>query len=152
MKLSRASVYAFYGLAHVAGQPAGRYVPLSEIHERYGVPEKHLAKIFQVLVKAGILDSARGVNGGFALAKPANKISPLDVVEAIEGRINDAGCLLLQQGCTSYGACRINAVWRRAQHAMLTVLRKSTLADMVDDAKPATRLSLARLSGEPRGR
>src|SRR6266542_1552707 len=129
MKLSRASVYAFYGLAHIAGQPERRFVPLSEIHERYGVPEKHLAKIFQVLVRARILESARGVNGGFTLAKPANKISPLDVVDALEGPIDDAGCLLLQQGCATHGACRINAVWRRAQDAMLTVLRRATLAD-----------------------
>jgi Rrf2 family protein len=152
MKLSRASVYAFYGLAHIAGQPAGRYVPLSEIHQRYGVPEKHLAKIFQGLVRAGILDSARGVNGGFALARPANRISPLDVIQVIEGPIADVGCLLLNQGCRTHGACRINAVWHRAQHAMLAVLRESTLADMVEEVKPARRLSLAKLTVAPRGR
>ncbi|MGD0674583.1 MAG: Rrf2 family transcriptional regulator [Polyangiaceae bacterium] len=135
MKLSRASVYAFYGLTVLAEKADGGYVPLSEIHERYGVPEKHLAKIFQVLVKAGILESARGVNGGFALARPATTISPLDVVKAIEGPIDEAGCLLLQEKCASDGVCRINAVWRRAQHAMLTVLRQATLADMVGDPK-----------------
>jgi Rrf2 family protein len=135
MKLSRASVYAFYGLAYIAGQPEGRYVPLSEICERYEVPEKHLAKIFQVLVKASLLESARGVNGGFALARPAAKISPLEVVQAIEGPIDEGGCLLLQEKCASHGACRINAVWRRAQHAMLSVLRQSTLADMVEDPR-----------------
>ena len=133
MRLSRASVYAFYGLTHIASQPQGRCVPLSEIHERYGVPEKHLAKIFQVLVRAGLLESTRGVRGGFALTRPAEKICPLDVVQALEGPIDEAGCLLLAEKCPSHGVCRINAVWRRAQHAMLRVLRQSTLADMVED-------------------
>jgi Rrf2 family protein len=144
MKLSRASVYAFYGLVYIARQPEGRYVPLSAIHERHGVPEKHLAKIFQVLVKAGILESARGVNGGFALAKAASKISPLDVVQAIEGPIDESGCLLLEERCASHGACQINAVWRRAQHAMLTVLRQSTLADMVEAPERPLRPLLRR--------
>lgn len=131
MKLSRASTYAFYGLSYLATQPTGTFVPLSAIHERYGVPEKHLAKIFLTLVKAGILDSARGVGGGFALAKPANKVSPLDVIQAIEGPIPETGCLLLQEPCEHESVCRINSVWRKAQRAMLTVLRDATLADMV---------------------
>ncbi len=131
MKLSRASTYAFYGLSYLAGESPGRLVPLSEIHNRYGVPEKHLAKIFLTLVKAGILTSARGVNGGFALARPANKISPLEVIAALEGPISDSGCLLLAEECEHHTVCRINAVWRRAQHQMLAVLRKATLADMV---------------------
>lgn len=130
MRLSRTSTYALYGLSYLAGQPAGRFVPLSEIHRHYGVPEKHLAKIFQVLVRAGILTSARGVQGGFALARPADRISPFDVIEALEGPF-DVGCLLLGAPCEHEVACRINGVWRRAQHAMLAVLRQATLADMV---------------------
>ncbi len=149
MKLSRASTYAFYGLGYLAGQPSDRFVPLSEIHEHYGVPEKHLAKIFQTLVKAGLLESARGVNGGFALAKPPEQISPLDVVRILEGPINESGCLLLQESCAHHGVCRINAVWRRAQHAMLTVLRQSTLADMADVPNKKFRPPLGKVSREP---
>jgi Rrf2 family protein len=134
VKLSRASTYAFYGLSYLAGQPPERYVPLSEIREHYGVPDKHLAKIFQQLVRVGILSSARGVQGGFALARPASKISPLEVIEAIEGPL-DVGCLLIGEPCAHDVACQINRVWRRAQHAMLTVLRNATLAEMVQSRR-----------------
>ncbi len=139
MKLSRACTYAFYGLSYIAAQEPGRLVPLSEICSRYAVPEKHLAKIFQALVKGGILESARGVNGGFALAKPADEISQLDIIQILEGQIREVGCLLLDEDCDRHDACRINAVWRRAQHAMLTVLRQATLADMVE--RPRSRSS-----------
>ena len=148
MKLSRASTYAFYGLAYLASRPLGVIVPLSEIHEHYGVPEKHLAKIFQTLVKAGILESARGVNGGFALARPAAKISPLDVIQAIEGPIQEGGCLLLQEPCEQDHRCRINSVWRRAQRAMLTVLRETTLEDMAEPPpRPLLRPPRSKASG-----
>jgi Rrf2 family protein len=134
VKLSRASTYAFYGLSYLAGQPPGRIVPLSEIHQHYRVPEKHLAKIFQALVRAGVLTSARGVQGGFALARAPEKISPLDVIEALEGPL-DTGCLLIGEPCEHDVACRINGVWRRAQHAMIAVLRDASLADMVQSRR-----------------
>jgi Rrf2 family protein len=141
MKLSRAATYAFYGLSYIAGQPRGRFVPLSEIHDHFGVPEKHLAKIFQSLVKGRLLESARGVNGGFALARPADEISPLDVIELIDGPVADSGCLLLQDTCQRDDVCRINAVWRKAQHQMLAVLRRATIADMaVRPSKALIRL------------
>lgn len=132
MKLSRASTYAFYGLAHLAGEKPGRVVPLSEIHDRYGVPEKHLAKIFQRLVRAGILVSTRGKSGGFSLARPPERISPLEVIEALEGPVH-VGCLLLGEPCAHDVSCRINTVWRRAQRAMLTELKRATLADMAPE-------------------
>ena len=149
VKLSRASTYAFYGLAYIAGQPARRFVPLSEIHERYGVPEKHLAKIFQTLVKARLLESARGVYGGYALARPAGSISPLEVIEAVEGPVADGGCLLLLETCDHDLACRINAVWRRAQGQMLKVLRESSLADMVDTSTEGFRPPPTKVEGDP---
>jgi Rrf2 family protein len=148
VKLSRASTYAFYGLSYLASQPRRRFVPLSEIHRHYGVPEKHLAKIFQVLVRAGLLESARGVQGGFALARPADKVSPLEVIEAIEGPV-DIGCLLIGQPCEHDVACRINAVWRKAQHAMLSVLRSTSLAEMVQSRRFRPPRSRAR-DGHPR--
>lgn len=156
MRLSRASTYAFYGLGYIAGQPPGRLVPLSEIHARYGVPEKHLAKIFQQLVKAGLLTSARGVNGGFALTRPPEQVSPLEVIELIEGPVRESCCLLLDEACAAEGVCRINLVWRRAQHQMLTVLRQATLADMADRGESfqpprrKTSSALAALKPDPK--
>lgn len=145
MKMSRASTYAFYGLAYIAAQEPERFVPLSEIHGARGVPEKHLAKIFQSLVRAGMLESARGVRGGFRLARPAREVSPLEVIEAIEGPVPTGGCLLLVEPCDRDSACRINEVWRRAQRRMLDELRRSSIAEMVgthdEDFRPPIPLS-----------
>jgi len=146
MKLSRASTYAFYGLAYIAAQEKDRFVPLSEIHAHRGVPEKHLAKIFQSLVRAGVLMSARGVRGGFRLARPANEVSALDVIQAVEGPVAASGCLLLVEACDRDTACRINDIWRRAQGRMLEELRTATLVDMMgtndEDFSPPVALSV----------
>lgn len=131
MKLSRASTYAFYGLAYIAAQEAERFVPLSEIHAHRGVPEKHLAKIFQSLVRAGVLLSARGVRGGFRLARPPGDVTALDVIQAVEGPIAVGGCLLILETCDRDSACRINEVWARAQGRMLDELRAATIVDMI---------------------
>jgi Rrf2 family protein len=133
MRLSRASTYAFYGLSYITSKPAGTVVALSAIGQGYGVPEKHLAKIFRFLVRAGILTSVRGVKGGFALARPATEISPLEVIEAVDGPVPDTGCLLLGEPCNRAGVCRINALWRRAQRQMLAVLREASLADIAPE-------------------
>lgn len=150
MTLSRASTYAFYGLGYLAKQSADRWVPLSEIHQAYGVPEKHLAKIFQSLVKAGILRSVRGVNGGFALARPAESVSPLDVIEVVDGPVDEKGCLLIRQPCEEESVCPINAVWRRAQEGMLAVLRQATVADMVEQPGRRFRPPRAQVREVPR--
>lgn len=90
--------------------------------------------------------SARGVNGGFVLAKPAHKISALDIIQILEGPIRESGCLLLEEPCEHDSVCRINAIWRKAQHQMLSILRQSTLADMADshgignEVRPSTAL------------
>jgi DNA-binding IscR family transcriptional regulator len=52
------------------------------------------------------------------------------VIQVIDGPIDESGCLLLQIPCEHHGVCRINAVWRRAQHQMIGVLREATLAEM----------------------
>jgi Rrf2 family protein len=57
----------------------------TEISKKYNIPLEYLLKIMQQLVKAGLLRSKRGPRGGFSLGKPANKITMLQVIEAVDG-------------------------------------------------------------------
>ena len=130
MHLSRASTYALYGLAHLAGESRDRYVPLSELGPRIGVSEKHLAKIFRMLARAGILEAVRGVNGGFKLNGSPEKTTMLDVIQIIDGPVQTEGCMLYRRLCDNVGTCPVNAVWRDAQERMLAVLREKTLLEV----------------------
>jgi Rrf2 family protein len=139
MRLSRASRWALYGLSHLAGCPPGRPVPLAEIARRYGLPAKHLAKVFGTLVRAGILKSTRGIKGGFVLGRRADRISPLEIIEAVDGPLDDADCPLIDGACTAADVCPVLRVWRKALRRLIATLGKSTLASMRTGPRSALR-------------
>lgn len=80
--ISRTAEYAFLALAFLAGQSAGA-VTTREIADSTGLPPDYLSKILRALRRHGILLAHRGIGGGFALAKPADSISVLQVLEAL---------------------------------------------------------------------
>lgn len=79
--------------AYLASAPAGEAVSNMTICNAYQMPDRFVAQIMRLLVSAGIVTSTRGVQGGYKLAKPANKISLLEIVEAIDGPIGVNGDL-----------------------------------------------------------
>src|SRR5438105_4520077 len=90
MKMSRASTYAVHALAHLAEHDDNRPVASHEVAQARGIPEKFLLKVLKPLVNARILVSLKGPNGGYRLAKPANKITLLEVIEAVDGPVRSA--------------------------------------------------------------
>src|SRR5437763_13473376 len=87
MKLSRATVYALRALAHLAERDDNSLLASHDIADARGIPEKFLLKVLKPLVNARILVSLKGPNGGYRLAKPGNKITLLEVIEAVDGPI-----------------------------------------------------------------
>lgn len=99
MKISRGSAYAIFALAYIEQHRGAKRVTVHEIAESGGIPEKHLAKIMQGLAKTPIVQSVRGINGGWFLGKLAADITLLDIVEALEGPIPVDECML------AFGPC-----------------------------------------------
>ena len=85
MKLSRTVAYAVRATLQLAQLEAEGPVPCSKLANEGKMPERFLLQILRNLVTHGILRSTRGVDGGYALTKPPNQISLLEVIEAIEG-------------------------------------------------------------------
>jgi Rrf2 family protein len=85
MKLSRASSYALQAVAFMAAKKSEDPVASHLIAQARGIPERFLLKVLKPLVSARVLRSVKGPNGGYQLAKPANHITMLEVVEAVEG-------------------------------------------------------------------
>ena len=85
MKLSRTVAYAVRATLQLAQLESEGPVPCSKLASEGKMPERFLLQILRNLVTHGILRSTRGVDGGYALVKPANQISLLEVIEAIEG-------------------------------------------------------------------
>jgi Rrf2 family protein len=88
MKLTRASSYALHAVTFLAAQKDHtRPVASHHIAAARGIPERFLLKVLKPLVSAGILLSLKGPSGGYRLARQADEISMLDVLEAVDGLI-----------------------------------------------------------------
>jgi Rrf2 family protein len=88
MRISRSAGYAIQALAAMASQgDNGRFVGSHITAGAEGLPDRFLLKLLGALVRAGILHSVKGPNGGYRLARPANKVTLLEIIEAVDGRL-----------------------------------------------------------------
>lgn len=118
------------GLVHLAQQPAGQSVMIDAVSRDEAIPKSFLAKIFQDLAKAGILRSQRGAGGGFVLARPADQITALEVIEVIDGKIALQRCLGEVPDCERMEGCVLCGLFEQAQDRLKEVFGQTTLADL----------------------
>ncbi|MEJ8857500.1 Rrf2 family transcriptional regulator [Variovorax robiniae] len=133
--------YGLHCLLHLSGPPTGVEVAsVRNLAELQGVSVDYVAKLFTKLGKAGLTVSTEGKNGGFRLAKPANEITVLDVVNAIDGVKPLFECREIRTRCAVFdgqaprwataGVCSIHAVMLDAEKRMREALASQTLADI----------------------
>lgn len=120
MRLNQATDYAFRAVLHLSCLPRGQVVEAKLIAEEEHIPMRFLLKIFRLLIQAGIVESYRGINGGYALARTPAEISMLDVIEAIEGPIRINRCLISPGECSKKFSprCPIHHALFAVQHSM----------------------------------
>lgn len=83
MKLQVNTLLALYSVLEFAADPQ-RHIPASEIAVKYGVSAHHLAKVLAELARAGVVESVRGVGGGYRFAANARRLTLMDVIEQFE--------------------------------------------------------------------
>jgi len=130
MQLTMTGEYAIRAMICLASKPAGTVMQIYDISREWDIPESFLRKIVQLLSKAGFINSHRGVRGGIELAKPAESISLLDVIEAIEGKLFLNKCLVRPQTCRRDRWCAVHLVWHEAQQKMKETLGSRSLASL----------------------
>lgn len=128
--ITRRGDYGLTAITYLAQKPAGTLTQIQEIAQHCGLPEAFLAQILRLLVRGKLVNSKKGVGGGFMLARSAAEISFLDVLEALEGPVAVNRCQNPADLCEQAGRCSMEHVWARAQGALVDVLRESTLADL----------------------
>lgn len=114
-------------MLYLASQPPEAHVPFREIAERMNVPQDFMAKILKLLCKGKLALSTRGAQGGYTLARPASQITFLDVIEAMEGKVEVNLCAEHSDGCNFGTDCTMTEVWQLGQQRMLEVFRHARL-------------------------
>lgn len=131
LHITRKGDYAIRGMVYLAERPAGTVCLLAEIAADVQVSKALLAKIFQQFAKGGLVRSSRGAGGGFMLGRPAEDISLLEIIEAVEGPILLNRCLLGEGTCSRQTACTVHPVWMEVQERMRSLLGDVTLKQLV---------------------
>jgi len=131
IQISNASRYAIRAMTDVATASDGGVVTTKEIAERQDIPQAFLTKIIQRLSRAGLLRAYQGASGGIALAQPSEQINLRQIIEAIEGPIYLAHCLIQPGECPRQKTCPVHEVWVETQNHILKVLEGVTLASLV---------------------
>jgi Rrf2 family protein len=118
---SRSAVLA---LTELAQRGSAAPVPILEIAEARNIPLHFLEQLFAGLRRAGILQSQRGVKGGYSFRRPPAEVTILEVVETVDGRLTPPGAQGAFEG--------VESVWAEARANLRDLLSGLTVADMVE--------------------
>ena len=131
MNITAKSKYAVRALVELARRSSGAPVPLLSLAEARGISPQFLEQLFSTLRRAGILQSQRGVYGGFSFNRPPEQITVLDVVEALDGPIEPAVCTT-SEACERRPLCSVSDVWMQAKLAVEQVLTSASIKELAD--------------------
>jgi Rrf2 family protein len=144
MKLGDGVEQAIHCVLLLSGLSAEGTLSAAALADFHGVSPSYLLKHLQAMAGAGLLDSVPGPKGGYRLAKPADRITLLDVVLAVEGREPAFRCAeIRQRGPSPVAAqffktpCAVNVAMLKAEQAYRAELKKVTVADVGNAATPA---------------
>ena len=133
LRLSKKADYGLMAMKHLAEHGGQTARSAKDVAEAYHIPSELLAKILQRLVKAGLLHSQHGTNGGYTLARDAAKISAFEVIRAIDGPLFITSCVTVRGDCDQSDRCTIREPLRRVNQGIEDVLRSITIAEMRDE-------------------
>ena len=144
MKLSANEEYGLRCLVRLAYAPEGQGLTIPEISQAEGVSPAYGAKILRTLRKGGFVKAARGKEGGYTLARPAESIVIADVMDLLGGRLFESDFCDSHSGqaqiCTRSVDCSVRSLWRALQVAVDQVLSKATLRDLLQNEEDMNSL------------
>lgn len=139
LKLTKRADYGLIALKHLSGLSAQQSVSAKEIAETYGIPLPLLAKVLQKLARNGFLHSEPGSNGGYRLARSADRINALEVIRAIDGPIILTSCFTEHGACDQSERCNVRTPLKKIHEGILGLLESITIADMNDAGDDPSR-------------
>jgi Rrf2 family protein len=133
VKLSANEEYGLRCLVRIGYAGEGGNLTIPEMSQAEGVSPAYAAKILRVLRKGGFVKAARGKDGGYTLARPAEAIVIGDVMASLGGRIFESSFCGQAPICTRSVDCSVRSLWRAVQVAVDQVLSKATLRDLLQN-------------------
>jgi Rrf2 family protein len=133
LKLTKKADYGLMAMKHMAERASTEACSAKELADAYGIPPEALAKILQRLVKAGLLHSQHGTNGGYTLARDPKTISAFEVIRVIDGPLFITSCITVRGECDQSERCTIREPLRRVNQSIEDVLRSISISQMKEE-------------------
>lgn len=131
---SKTCEYAMRSVFFIAHRTAsGSRVGIKEIASGIDSPEHFLAKILQDLSRKGIVQSAKGPNGGFYMDAAALKRPLSDVVEAVDGNSLFTGCGLGLEHCSETNPCPLHNEFKDIRNKIQKMLQETSISEFNED-------------------
>ncbi len=153
MKFTSPEEYGLRCLLQLGRQGEGGSLTIPEISRAEGISSHYVAKLMRILRRGGLVKSARGQAGGYALARPPGQIIVGQAMALLGGRLFESDFCDRHAGsvevCTHSTDCSIRSLWRAVQLVVDQVLSKTTLKDLLSNEQEATSWigSLVEVSG-----
>jgi Rrf2 family transcriptional regulator, cysteine metabolism repressor len=143
MKISTKGDYATRALQDLALHYGSGPIPIEQIAVRQGLPVRYLEQLLLTLKRAGLLQSKRGVKGGYSLAKPPVEITLGQILRAVDGPVEPIYCLTEGPGdrCNWEAECVLREVWSEVHRAVAAVVDRTTLQDVCLRSRAAAAAS-----------
>jgi FeS assembly SUF system regulator len=134
IRLSRLTDYAIVVMAELARTP-GQLQAAANLAQTTGIPEPTVAKVMKILTRTGVVESARGVNGGYIVYRGPAEIKIVELVEALNGPVALTACVTeSDDGCDIAHRCQLRGRWDMVNDAIRSAFSSVTLADMTSPA------------------
>lgn len=138
MKLFKSSEYAIRALVYMATTECD-LCPVQRLSDELNIPFKYLGRLMSNLREAGFVESVRGKNGGYRIAKPLGEIRLEQIVDSVEGLETYDRCILGFERCDDQTPCPMHEFWTGPKESIQLMMANVTLAEMVKS--PGNKLS-----------
>jgi Rrf2 family transcriptional regulator, iron-sulfur cluster assembly transcription factor len=129
--LTRSATHAVRAMVALAGLQAGEYAQTSRVAEEAGIPRNYLSKILFQLSRRGLVESQRGLGGGFRLSRDAAQISLYDVIDSVEDVARWNECAFGEKTCTEERPCALHHRWGRVRDAYFNLLHNTFVGELI---------------------
>ena len=127
---SKTCVYGIRAALYVATLEKQEYVPIRAISADLNISFHFLTKILQILTQKNLMTSYRGPNGGVSLARPADQIKLIEIIEAIDGPQLFSECILGLPDCGIQKPCPIHEQWGAMRVTLQNIFQNTSLAEL----------------------
>ena len=132
-KINKKIEYAMLALLEIENLPEGDSINVKTLVEKAGLPKALIGKILQSLNREGILESTKGVQGGYRLNRDFEHIKLKDLIEAVDGPIAIVDCFQLNNNCENSASCELKTPFSKIQDQMVRFFMEITMAEIKGD-------------------